>query len=102
LKSRLRTAVPTETFTEAPVESATRKEPQTMLVLGRKVKETITMGDKIRITVLRVSGNRAWLGIEAPENIAVIREELFGPDDGYSGAGEPTVPRLPRCPGDRQ
>jgi carbon storage regulator CsrA len=93
--SRRSALVPTESSSEAQAEPPTRKEPRTMLVLGRKVHETITIGDKIRITVLRVSGNRAWLGVEAPENIAVIREELFGPNDGHSGAGEPTVPRPP-------
>jgi carbon storage regulator CsrA len=100
--SRRSSSVSTEPSSEAQAEPATKKEPRTMLVLGRKVNETITMGDKIRITVLRVSGSRAWLGIEAPEDIAVMREELLGPDDGYQEAGEPTVPQPPRCPGDRQ
>ena len=66
-----------------------------MLVLGRKVHETITISDNIRITVLRVSGNRVRLGVEAPEHVNVIREELSGPGDAGREAGEPPIPRSP-------
>ena len=66
-----------------------------MLVLGRKVHEKITISDNIRITVLRIRGNRVRLGVEAPEHVKVIREELFGPGDAGPEAGEPPVPRSP-------
>ncbi len=66
-----------------------------MLVLGRKVHETITISDNIRITVLRVSGDRVRLGVEAPENVKVIRQELFGPGDPGPEAGEPPIPLSP-------
>ena len=66
-----------------------------MLVLGRKVHETITISDNIRITVLRVSGDRVRFGVEAPEKVKVIRQELFGPGDAVPEAGEPPVPRSP-------
>ena len=48
-----------------------------MLVLSRKVGERILLGDKIRITVVRVSGGGVRLGIEAPSDIAVVREEVI-------------------------
>ena len=47
-----------------------------MLVLSRKVGERILLGDHIRITVVRVSGGGVRLGIEAPPDIAVVREEV--------------------------
>jgi carbon storage regulator len=66
-----------------------------MLVLGRKVHETITISDKIRITVLRICGNRVRLGVEAPANVNVVREELLGPGVAGPEAGGPPIPRAP-------
>lgn len=48
-----------------------------MLVLSRKVGERILLGDDIRITVVRVSGGGVRLGIEAPSDVAVVREEVL-------------------------
>lgn len=47
-----------------------------MLVLSRKVGERILIGDQITVTVVRISGGGVRLGIEAPPEMAVIREEL--------------------------
>ena len=47
-----------------------------MLVLSRKERERIRLGDSIVITVVRVSGDRVRLGIEAPGDMLVLREEL--------------------------
>lgn len=47
-----------------------------MLVLTRKTDERIHVGNDIVITVVRVSGNRVSLGIEAPAGVRVLREEL--------------------------
>lgn len=47
-----------------------------MLVLSRKVGEEIWIGDEIRVKVVRVHGSRVAIGIEAPEEIKVIRSEL--------------------------
>jgi carbon storage regulator len=47
-----------------------------MLVLSRKERERIRLGDSIVLTVVRVSGDRVRLGIEAPEDMIVLREEL--------------------------
>lgn len=87
--------VPAESSSEVQAEPPTRKEPGTMLVLGRKVHEKIAISDRIRITVVSIHGNRVRLGVEAPENIKVIRDELFGPGDAGPEAGELTVPRPP-------
>ena len=47
-----------------------------MLVLSRKESERIRLGDSIVVTVVRVSGDRVRLGIEAPRDVLVLREEL--------------------------
>jgi carbon storage regulator CsrA len=47
-----------------------------MLVLTRKQKECIKIGDSITITILRVHGNAVRVGIEAPKQVRVIRGEL--------------------------
>ncbi len=47
-----------------------------MLVLSRKERERIRLGDSIVVTVVRVSGDRVRLGIEAPGDMLVLREEL--------------------------
>ena len=47
-----------------------------MLVLSRKVNEEIIIDDKIRITVVRIAGNRIRLGISAPENVVIHRGEI--------------------------
>lgn len=47
-----------------------------MLVLSRKESERIRLGDSIIVTVVRVSGDKVRLGIEAPPDILVLRDEL--------------------------
>lgn len=47
-----------------------------MLVLSRKENERIRLGDSIVLTVVRVLGDKVRLGIEAPANMLVLREEL--------------------------
>jgi carbon storage regulator len=47
-----------------------------MLVLSRKVGERILIGDNIAVTVVRITGGGVRIGIEAPAEMPVIREEL--------------------------
>lgn len=47
-----------------------------MLVLSRKETERIRLGESIVVTVIRVSGDKVRLGIEAPPEVLVLREEL--------------------------
>jgi len=47
-----------------------------MLVLSRKESERIRLGDSIVLTIVRVSGDKVRLGIEAPPNVLVLRDEL--------------------------
>jgi len=48
-----------------------------MLILTRRVGETIMVGDEVQITVLGIKGNQIRIGINAPEEIAVHREEIY-------------------------
>ena len=48
-----------------------------MLVLTRKAKESVTIGNDIQITVLEVRGNQVKLGIKAPRNTPVNRTEIY-------------------------
>lgn len=47
-----------------------------MLVLSRKESQQIKLGDSILLTIIRLSGDRVRLGIEAPKDIAIVRQEL--------------------------
>jgi carbon storage regulator len=57
-----------------------------MLILRRKVGERIHIGDDVYVVVLRVEGNRVRLGIEAPKELRVCRQELLDPDSNDSNA----------------
>jgi carbon storage regulator len=48
-----------------------------MLILTRRVDETITIGEEISVTVLDVKGNQVRLGIKAPKDVGVHREEIY-------------------------
>jgi len=48
-----------------------------MLVLSRKINETILIGDDIKVTLLAVEGDKIKLGIDAPKHIKIFREELL-------------------------
>lgn len=48
-----------------------------MLILTRRVGETLMIGDEITVRVLGVKGNQVRVGVEAPRNVAVHREEIY-------------------------
>ncbi len=48
-----------------------------MLILTRRVGETLMIGDQVTVTVLGVKGNQVRIGVEAPRDVAVHREEIF-------------------------
>jgi carbon storage regulator len=61
---------------EHPAPSLPRGEAKGVLVLSRKIGERILIGDKISVTVVKVGHGGVRIGIEAPAEMAVIREEL--------------------------
>jgi carbon storage regulator len=68
-----------------------------MLVLSRKLSQTIVIDGGIRITVVGVRGNQVRLGIEAPDRVGIYREELCVPTRGACEAEKP----LASCRGSR-
>ena len=68
-----------------------------MLVLSRKQNERIRVGDSVVVTVVRVSGDKVRIGIEAPPHVRVLRDELEQELLGevtLVGAAELPIPRL--------
>jgi carbon storage regulator len=65
--------------TSALLEHASLKaiKEKSMLILTRKVGESINIGDDITITILGVSGQQVRIGINAPKDVAVHREEIY-------------------------
>lgn len=67
-----------------------------MLVLSRKPGERILIGDKIQITVVRIGPNTVRLGIDAPREINIVRDDIAspqhdGPLEADGGPASPTV-----------
>jgi carbon storage regulator len=52
-------------------------EAQAMLVLTRKASQSIMIGDKIEVSVLAIMGEKVRIGIEAPREVPVFREEVY-------------------------
>ena len=66
-----------------------------MLILTRRIGETVVIGDDVNITVLGVKGNQVRLGVNAPKSVSVHREEIYQriqfekqAKSGETGAGQ--------------
>lgn len=64
-----------------------------MLVLSRKIGERILIGDNITITVVRVAQGSVRLGVEAPENLNVVREEVVIPIPSSEEEAKEVLPK---------
>jgi carbon storage regulator len=72
-----------------------------MLVLSRKESQRIRLGDSIVVTIVKISGDKVRVGIEAPTEILVLRDELearhlTAATDGGMSAGNPVEPATMR------
>ncbi len=66
-----------KTVTGRPTPSDTGTAEKSMLILTRRVGETLMIGEDVSVTVLGVKGNQVRIGINAPQDVAVHREEIF-------------------------
>jgi carbon storage regulator len=66
-----------------------------MLILTRRVGETVMIGEEVTVTVLGVKGNQVRIGVNAPKTVAVHREEIFErikrEQEGGEGSGGPPM-----------
>lgn len=74
-----------------------------MLVLSRKPGERILIGDDVTVTIVRIGPNTVRLGIDAPRDTNIVREELCievpacdGPPNGNGRTAPPSTPTRPR------
>jgi carbon storage regulator len=63
-----------------------------MLILTRRVGETVVIGDEVQVTVLGVKGNQVRLGVNAPRDVSVHRQEIYERIRSEQGAGGPSTP----------
>jgi len=55
-----------------------------MLILTRRINESLVIGDDVTVTILGVKGNQFRIGVDAPRDVSVHREELAHKDDEKS------------------
>jgi carbon storage regulator len=73
-----------------------------MLILTRRVGETLMIGDEVTVTVLGVKGNQVRIGINAPKDVAVHREEIYMriKREHEAGGAAPAGPDASKTPPD--
>ncbi|MBQ7613176.1 MAG: carbon storage regulator CsrA [Spirochaetaceae bacterium] len=69
-----------------------------MLILSRKIDQKIIIGENIEITIIDVKGDQVKIGIEAPKNLKVFRQEVYQEilkeNEAARITGQPILPKL--------
>ncbi|NQY50499.1 MAG: carbon storage regulator CsrA [Colwellia sp.] len=63
-----------------------------MLILTRRINETLIIGDDVKITVLNIQGNQVRIGIDAPKSVSVHREEIYNKIQEEKGVAADVTP----------
>ena len=64
-----------------------------MLILTRRINESLVIGDNVTVTILGVKGNQVRIGVDAPRDVAVHREELAQKDNEAAASRKDRDPR---------
>jgi len=73
-----------------------------MLILTRRISESVIIGDDVKITVLGVKGSQVRLGIDAPKEISVHREEIYERIKQEEGRGSAPAPEEEKPPEEKE
>ena len=68
-----------------------------MLILSRKINEKVMIGDDIAISIIEVRGDQVRIGVDAPKNVKVYRQEVYDAiraENKAASESELTIPRL--------
>lgn len=94
---RLAAAGPAEAYARRIRATDFRGDPA-MLILTRRVGETVNIGNDVTVTILGVKGNQVRVGINAPKSVAVHREEIFERIQREQDGPNAIVGRTPATP----
>ncbi len=61
-----------------------------MLILTRRISESVIIGDDVKVTILGVKGNQVRVGIDAPKSVSVHREEIYERIQQEKNSGQST------------
>jgi len=66
-----------------------------MLILSRKINEKIIIGDNIAVSIIEVRGDQVRIGVDAPKNIKVFRQEVFEAIKAENKAASESAAKIP-------
>ena len=67
-----------------------------MLILSRKINEKVMIGDEITVSIIEVRGDQVRIGIDAPKNVKVFRQEVFDAIKAENKAALESTPVIPQ------
>ncbi|MDR0487410.1 MAG: carbon storage regulator CsrA [Treponema sp.] len=67
-----------------------------MLILSRKVNEKVMIGDEITVSIIEIRGDQIRIGIDAPKNVKVFRQEVFEAIKAENMAASKSAPVIPQ------
>jgi len=67
-----------------------------MLILSRKINERIMIGDDISVSIIEIRGDQVRIGVDAPRNVKVYRQEVYDAIRAENKAASESAPKIPR------